>query len=255
MVALVRTGIDGLDEILDGGFVKNAAVLVSGNPGTGKSILGMQFLYNGVTEFDQKGVYLSFEEDERAIGITAESIGLEDWDSSVEDEQIQIFDKQLLLRDTDFTDTLERLAETLEDGEYDRLVMDSLSMFETFFDTEEKKRRHLLQFTDILKNHGVTSLLINEQGALFPDTDIGLENYLTDGNIYLIQTPTSSGVNRYIWVAKMRAKDITTDIFPMEIGQGGISVHDNAAGFSMMQGETGGGGGGGGGFGSGSLGQ
>jgi KaiC/GvpD/RAD55 family RecA-like ATPase len=238
MVDEVPTGVDGLDEILNGGFVKNAAVLVSGNPGTGKSILGMQFLYNGIQEFDENGVYLSFEEDERALGITAESIGLAEWAEYVEDERITIFDKQVLLRDTDFTDTLDRLADTLENGDYDRLVMDSLSMFETFFESDDKKRRYLLQFTDILKDYGVTSLLVNEQGALFPDTNIGLENYLTDGNIYLIQTPTSSGVNRYIWVAKMRATDVTTDIFPMDIGEGGISVHDNAAGFSMMQGET-----------------
>ncbi len=239
MVDQLRTGVDGLDEILDGGFVKNAAVLVSGNPGTGKSILGMQFLYNGVREFDENGVYLSFEEDERALGITAESVGLERWEEYVEDGRIMIFDKQLLLRDTDFTDTLDRLAETLKQGEYDRLVMDSLSMFETFFDSEDKKRRYLLQFTDILKDFGVTSMLINEQGALFPDTDIGLENYLTDGNIYMIQTPTKKGVNRYVWVAKMRATDVTTDIFPMDIGEGGISIHDNAAGFSMMQGGPG----------------
>jgi KaiC/GvpD/RAD55 family RecA-like ATPase len=242
MVEQVRTGVDGLDEILDGGFVKNAAVLVSGNPGTGKSILGMQFLYNGVREFEENGVYLSFEEDARALGITAESIGLDEWDTYVEDDLVKVFDKQILLRDTDFTDTLDRLAETLAEGEYDRLVMDSLSMFETFFDSDDKKRRYLLQFTDILKDFGVTSILINEQGALFPDTDIGLENYLTDGNIYMIQTPTNSGVNRYVWVAKMRATDVTTDIFPMDIGEGGISVHDNAAGFSMMQGDSGSGG-------------
>jgi KaiC/GvpD/RAD55 family RecA-like ATPase len=239
MVDQLRTGVDGLDEILDGGFIKNAAVLVSGNPGTGKSILGMQFLYNGVREFDESGVYLSFEEDERALGITAESIGLERWDEYTDDGRIKIFDKQLLLRDAEFTDTLDRLAETLDDGEYDRLVMDSLSMFETFFSSEDKKRRHLLQFTDILKDFGVTSMLINEQGALFPDTDIGLENYLTDGNIYLIQTPTNEGVNRYVWVAKMRATDVTTDIFPMDIGEGGISIYNNAAGFSMMQGGPG----------------
>ncbi|MFB6360830.1 MAG: RAD55 family ATPase [Halobacteriales archaeon] len=242
MVEQVQTGIEGLDQILNGGFVKNAAVLVSGNPGTGKSILGMQFLYNGVEQFDENGLYLSFEEDENALAIAADSIGFENWAEHVEDERIEVFDKQVLLRDTDFTETLDRIAETLESGQYQRLVMDSLSMFETFFGSETKKRRYLLQFTDILKNYGVTSLLINEQGALFPDTDIGLENYLTDGNIYLIQTPTNSGVNRYIWVAKMRANDVTTDIFPMDIDEGGIIIHDSAAGFSMLQGNTSGGG-------------
>jgi len=75
---------------------------------------------------------------------------------------------------------------------------------------------------------------LEEQGTVFPETDIGLENFLTDGNIFLLQTPTDSGVNRYVWVAKMRKQNIDTDIFPMELGQGGMKVHQNASAFSMM---------------------
>jgi KaiC/GvpD/RAD55 family RecA-like ATPase len=107
-------------------------------------------------------------------------------------------------------------------------------MFELFFDDEMEKRTYLLKFTDILRENGLTSLITNEQGATFPDTDIGLANYLTDGNIYLIQTPTDSGVSRYVWVAKMRKQNIETDIFPMEIDWGGIQVHPSASAFSMM---------------------
>jgi KaiC/GvpD/RAD55 family RecA-like ATPase len=73
---------------------------------------------------------------------------------------------------------------------------------------------------------------------VFPETEIGLENFLTDGNIYFIQTPTDDGVNRYVWVAKMRKKNIDTDIFPMEISDGGITVYDKASGFSMMGGDS-----------------
>jgi KaiC/GvpD/RAD55 family RecA-like ATPase len=107
-------------------------------------------------------------------------------------------------------------------------------MFELFFETEREKRTYLLKFTDILRENELTTLMTNEQGAVFPDTEIGLENYLTDGNIYLIQTPTDSGVNRYLWVAKMRKQNIETDIYPMEIDWGGINVHENASAFSMM---------------------
>ncbi|MCH7661555.1 MAG: hypothetical protein IH933_13580 [Euryarchaeota archaeon] len=81
---------------------------------------------------------------------------------------------------------------------------------------------------------GLTTLFIAEQGSRFPDAELGLENFLTDGNIYLIQTPTESGVNRYIWVAKMRKQPIETDIFPIDIETGGLTVHDRASGFSLM---------------------
>jgi len=235
----VRTGIEGVDSILNGGLVKHSTVLLSGSPGTGKSLFGSQYLYNGAVEFDEKGLYLSFEENEEDIRQAAHSIGFDRWGELVDDETIKVFDKQVLLREDDFSSTLDTLLEDLEASEYERLVMDSLTMFQLFFDNEAEKRRYLLQFIDILKKNGFTSLLIAEQAAVFPETEVDLENYLTDGNIYLFQTPTESGVNRYIWIAKMRKADINNDIFPMGIGDGGITVHEQAAGFSMMEASAG----------------
>ncbi|WP_280537800.1 ATPase domain-containing protein [Halopenitus sp. POP-27] len=235
MPHLVSTGVDGLDSILGGGITERSTVLVSGNPGTGKSIFGIQYLYTGVTEHGDRGVYVSFEENEEDIREAAESVGFEEFGDLVDDGEIVILDKREMLRIEDFTETIDRLLETVAEGEFDRLVLDSLSMFQLFFEDEHEKRTSLLKFSDILKESGLTSLLINEQGAVFPDTEIGLENFLTDGNVYLIQTPTESGVNRYVWVAKMRKQDIDTDIFPLEIGPGGLTVHDQAGGFAMME--------------------
>jgi len=234
MIELTKTGIDGLDEILNGGIVKNSTTLVSGNPGAGKSILCLQFIYNGVEQFDEKGIYLTFEEDEEDLREAAESIGFDKWGEYVDNGDIKVYDKKVLLRENDFSSSLELLLDDFEDNDYDRVVLDSLAMFELFFENEQEKRTYLLKFTDILSQNDLTTLMTNEQGAVFPDTEIGLENYLTDGNIYLIQTPTESGVNRYVWVAKMRKQDIETDIFPMEISHGGIRVHQNASAFSMM---------------------
>jgi KaiC/GvpD/RAD55 family RecA-like ATPase len=232
---LVQTGIQGVDSILSGGLVENATVLISGNPGTGKSIFGIEFVYNGAREFDEKGIYLSFEENEADIRDAAHSIGFDEWGALVDSGAIKVFDKQVLLRENDFSSTLDTLLADLEDSEYERLVMDSLTMFQLFFETETEQRRYLLQFSDILKENDFTSLLIAEQGAQFPETDVSLENFLTDGNVYLYQTPTESGVNRYIWIAKMRKTDIRNDIFPMDLDTGGITVHEQAAGFSMME--------------------
>jgi KaiC/GvpD/RAD55 family RecA-like ATPase len=237
MIELTRTGIDGLDEILNGGVVTNSTTLVSGNPGSGKSILGLQYIYNGVELFDERGIYLSFEENEEDLRQAAHSLGFENWDKHVENGDIQVYDKQVLLRENDFSSSLELLLSDLGDEDCDRLVLDSLTMFQLFFDDEQEERTYLLKFIDILSDNGLTTIMTNEQGTMFPDTDIGLENFLTDGNIFLLQTPTDAGVNRYVWVAKMRKKDIDTDIFPMEISDGGITVHPNASAFSLMGGE------------------
>jgi KaiC/GvpD/RAD55 family RecA-like ATPase len=234
MVELTKTGIDGLDEILNGGIVRNSTTLVSGNPGAGKTILGLQYIYNGVRLYDERGIFLSFEENAEDLRVAAESIGLDDWGQYVEEGDIKVYDKQELLRENDFSSSLDLLLSDLDNESYERLVLDSLTMFQLFFDNEREQRTYLLKFTDILSENDLTTLMTNEQGNLFPETDVGLENFLTDGNIFLLQTPTESGVNRYLWVAKMRKQNINTDIFPMEIGQGGLTVHKNASAFSMM---------------------
>src|SRR6056297_2928532 len=237
MIQLTKTGIDGLDDILNGGIVKDSTTLISGNPGAGKSILCLQYIYNGVELFDEKGIYLSFEENESDLRQAAESIGFENWQQHVDEGTIKVYDKQALLRENDFSAALELLLDDLDDEQYERLVLDSLTMFQLFFENEREKRTYLLKFTDILRENDLTTLMTNEQGTVFPETDIGLENFLTDGNIFLLQTPTDSGVNRYVWVAKMRKQNIDTDIFPMEISEGGITVHRNASAFSMMNAE------------------
>ena len=239
MVELTETGIDDLDRILGGGLVRNSTTLVSGNPGTGKSILGLQFVYNGVTEFDERGIYLTFEEDASDLRQAAESLGFDRWAELVADGEILVHDKRELLQENDLSATVDLLLEDLEADDYDRLVLDSLTMFQLFFEDQQEKRTYLLKFSDILQDNGLTSLFVNEQGGMFPETEVGLENFLTEGNIYLIQAPTEGGVNRYVWVAKMRKRDIETDIFPMEIGEGGITVHETAAGFSTIGEESG----------------
>jgi KaiC/GvpD/RAD55 family RecA-like ATPase len=234
MVELTKTGIDGLDEILNGGIVSHSTTLLSGPPGAGKSILGLQYIYNGIEQFDEPGVYLSFEEDTTDLREAAESLGFDNWQHHVDAGDIKIYDKQVLLREHDFNASLEILLEELDNNDYRRLVLDSLSMFGLFFDEERERRTYLLKFLDILGENGLTSLMTTEQEAGYPEKDINMENFLTDGNIYLLQTPTESGVNRYIWVAKMRKKNVQTDIFPMEIDTGGITVYENASAFSML---------------------
>lgn len=233
MADYATTGVRGLDELLNGGIRRGSTVLVSGAPGTGKSILGTQYLYHGATERDESGVYLSFEESEADVRATAEGLGFDEWSDLVADGDVVVYDKRELLRDEGFTATVDRLLADLDDGEFDRLVLDSLTMFELFFETEKEKRTYLLKFSDILKQYGLTSLLINEQAGTPPDVDVGLENFLTDGNIYVMQTPTDAGVNRHAWVAKMRRQNVDTDIYPMDIATGGITVHDSAGGFSF----------------------
>ena len=75
----VKTGIAELDEMLHGGFLPRTANLVEGAPGTGNSTLGMQFIYNGIAQYDEPGLILSFEEFPQQYYRDAASFG---WDFS-----------------------------------------------------------------------------------------------------------------------------------------------------------------------------
>ena len=73
----VKTGIAELDQMLSGGFLPQSANLIEGAPGTGKTTLGMQFIYNGITAYDEPGLILTFEEFPQQYYQDAASFG---WD-------------------------------------------------------------------------------------------------------------------------------------------------------------------------------
>ena len=66
-VRRIRTGIKGFDKLIQGGFPEASTILLTGSPGTGKTIFGLQFLYNGAARFRDKGLYVTFEQTERAL--------------------------------------------------------------------------------------------------------------------------------------------------------------------------------------------
>lgn len=236
MVEVVPTGIAGLDELLEGGIPSRSTVLVSGQPGTGKTLFGMQFLYHGAADLGEAGIMISYEETREDIREAAEAIGLDDWATHVEAGDIVIHDKRDMLADQGFTATIDRLLETIDARPIDRLILDSVSMFGLLFDEERDRREYLLKFSDILKGKVLTALLIAEESGGITDVDVGLENYLTDGNIRFIQTPTQRGVNRYVWITKMRRSPADNDIYPMEIDSSGLNIHTGASEYSLLDG-------------------
>ena len=73
----VKTGIKGLDELIGGGLPKNSSILLSGEAGTGKTIFSLQFIYSGAKDFDEAGIYVTFEEKPEELRKEASQFG---WD-------------------------------------------------------------------------------------------------------------------------------------------------------------------------------
>ncbi|MEM5853548.1 MAG: ATPase domain-containing protein [Candidatus Aenigmatarchaeota archaeon] len=215
------TGIKGLDVLLKGGFPKWSTILISGTPGTGKTILSIQFLVNGVLMYKEKGIYISLEEDVKRIKrymFTTFGWPLEKLEKKGE----------LLLIKSDIYDfeIFKNLIETnVEKIEAERIVIDPLTVISLFFEKPLEIRRSLLELDKLLKKLNCTTLLTCE----IPEgtnaiSSFGIEEFTCDGIILLSYFPGLSP--RGITIRKMRATNHATEIYPFEIkARKGIVVY------------------------------
>jgi KaiC/GvpD/RAD55 family RecA-like ATPase len=216
----INSGINGLDELVRGGFPKWSTILVSGAPGTGKTIFSLQFLVNGVIQSEEKGVYISLEEDVGRIKRYIYSTfgwPLEELEK----------EKKLLLVKSDIYDfeNFKTLIETnVEKISAERIVIDPLTVISLFFERPIEIRRSLLDLDRLLKRLNCTTLLTCE----IPEgsnsiSSFGIEEFTCDGIVLLSY---SLGFPRGITIRKMRATDHNINMHPFEIRSGeGIIVH------------------------------
>lgn len=231
-IRYVKTGIHGVDEMLKGGIYPGSAVLVSGPPGSGKSIFAMQFIYMGAKEFGEKGLLISMEETVESLSGYAESIGLEGWDALVEKKDITVISAEHFLRG-DLAASLEGMMEAVQSAGAKRMVIDSMNIFKFYFPEDLDRRAYLLKFLNILKRKGITSMLVYEVLEAFPRMPLTEESYLSDGNISLFMSRLGNMVERCFWVTKMRRQDFVMNIVPMSVGKGGVQVYPDAIPYSL----------------------
>ncbi len=216
----VKTGIPGLDELIEGGIPRGFTVLVSGGPGTGKTILSLQFLVRGATKYGEKGVYVSLEEYPENL-IKYVSITFK-WPL-----RDLIKEKKLSMVRSDIYDfeKFKAMIETeVEKIKAERLVIDPITVMSLFFERPLEMRRSLLDLDRLLKKLNCTTLVtceIPEGSASI--SSFGIEEFTSDGIIVLYFLPKS--FPRAIRVRKMRATNIDTNIHPFEIKRDGIVVY------------------------------
>src|SRR3989338_855073 len=154
----ISTGIQGLDEVMEGGFRQGSTILLGGGAGSGKSVLCMQFLVEGITEHDEAGIYLSFEEQEDKLIKNFEKFN---WNirGMIEKRKLAILYYS--------PEQVEKVLETgggivrdlIESMNAKRLVIDSLAAFTLLFESEMEKRKSVLKLIDTSSKWGVTTLV------------------------------------------------------------------------------------------------
>lgn len=220
-----KTGIAGLDDMLGGGFLSQSANLVEGAPGTGKSTLGMQFIYNGITQFDQPGLILTFEEFAQQYYDDAVNFG---WDLRALEKanKLRVVMTSPEVSYADLSSTDGRIVTTLKEIRAKRVLVDSLSHFDRLSDDPVTRRGILYGFINSLKREGLTSLLTRESTALIgeiegPDEDVA---FVADSYVLLRYVEIESAIRKALLVLKLRGSDHAKDIRQYEITRSGIEV-------------------------------
>jgi circadian clock protein KaiC len=222
----VKTGTPGLDDMLMGGFLPQTANLVEGAPGTGKSTLGMQFVYHGIVAYGEPGLILTFEEFPQQYYRDAASFG---WDFRQLEREGQL---RVVMTSPEVGRAgleqvggiIERLVRQIGAK---RILVDSLSHFERISDEPSNLRRVAYGFVNGLKREGLTAVLTRESQALLGDAD-GSDDafaFMVDSYTLLRYVEIESAVDRALLVLKMRGSDHDKGIRQYEITSRGLEVH------------------------------
>lgn len=227
----VKTGIAGLDEMLYGGFLPLTANVVEGAPGTGKTTLGMQFIYSGIVQYNEPGIILTFEEFPQQYYRDAASFG---WDfRALEAEgklRVIMTSPEVTRRDLEsMGGIIESMAEEIGAK---RILVDSLSHFERLTRDPIELRSLQYSFINALKREGLTAVITHESPTLFGQTTEGDMNlaFVADSYILLRYVEIDSAVHKALLVLKLRGSDHAKDIRRFEITPHGIEVQSKFEG-------------------------
>jgi circadian clock protein KaiC len=222
------TGIKGLDEITYGGIPSGRPTLVCGSAGCGKTLLAMEFLVRGATEFDEPGVFVSFEETEKELATNVSSLGF-DLNELVSGGKI-ILDHVYLERseieetgEYDLEGLFIRLGHAIDTIGAKRVVLDTIESLFSGFQNPMLLRSELRRLFRWLKEKKVTAIITGERGD-GTLTRQGLEEYVSDCVIVLDHRVTDQTSTRRLRIVKYRGSVHGTNEYPFLIDEKGFSV-------------------------------
>jgi circadian clock protein KaiC len=222
----VPTGNPGVDQILLGGLPQNRTTLISGGPGCGKSILGLEFLVRGALA-GEAGVLVAFEERPDAIRANALTLG---WDLASLERKKRLalidghIDYEMIMAGTfDLRGLLAIIAGSAKQIKARRLVLDALDVLLRYFNDSGREREQLFFLNDWLAENNFTSVLTVKRGAN-NETNGHYEflDYLADCVIHLDQRVTEQVTTRRLRVVKYRGSNYGRNEYPFITAPGGL---------------------------------
>jgi circadian clock protein KaiC len=223
------TGIEGLDEITGGGLPSGRPTLVCGTAGCGKSMLAMEFLVRGATQFGEPGVFMMFEENAAELTSNVRSLGF-DLDKLVTQKKIVLDHVHIDRSEIEETGEYDleglfiRLGHAIDSIGAKRVVLDTLEALFSGIPNHTVLRAELRRLFRWLKDRGVTAIITGEKGEGNVLTRHGLEEYVADCVIVLDQRIREQISTRRLRVLKYRGTAHGMNEYPFLIGANGFSV-------------------------------
>lgn len=222
------TGIQGLDEITGGGFPAGRPTLVCGSAGAGKTLLAVEFLIRGATDYNEPGVFMAFEETAADLTQNVRSLGF-DLDVLAEEKKLAIDFVRVERSEIDETGDYDleglfiRLGSAIDSIGAKRVVLDTIENLFSGLQNEGILRAELRRLFRWLKDRGVTAVITAERGeGAF--TRHGLEEYVSDCVILLDHRVTEQVSTRRLRIVKYRGTAHGTNEYPFLIDEDGFSV-------------------------------
>ncbi|MEM2918424.1 MAG: ATPase domain-containing protein [Candidatus Altiarchaeota archaeon] len=218
----VKTGIRGLDSIINGGIPKNNIVLVSGAAGTGKTLFGLEYIYRGAREFNENGLYVSLEETPERLVQSAKNLCFLDIDDLIRAKKINIIKSEVYDLDT----LTNKIEDSIEEINAKRVVIDSISVLSAFTENQLLVRRTILDISQMLREHDCTSVFTGTMKKVNDGSELGVttEEYVADGVIALFHKLVGTSFQRSLAIIKMRETAHSEKLHPLKITCDGLIV-------------------------------
>lgn len=208
----IKSGVQNLDRLLGGGIPQRELVLVEGEPGCGKSNLGLEFLYRGA-QMGEHGLYVSFQDTEPEVLRTTTF----DWEFErmVEQDAINItkFDPYR------YEQIADMIRSTVKENNASRVVLDPITDLDLYIDSRKDQRKNLLDIKKELGDLGCTTILVAER-----EEATELEEEVADGILQLELVRSKGEVERHIYVKKLKGSDFNHKVHNYVINSDGIKI-------------------------------
>lgn len=245
MAEKIKSGIQGFDDLVGGGVPARRVILVVGGPGTGKTIFGAQFLHSGIKDYNENGVFVSFDEGKSHFYSEMQQFGW-DFKKAEENRKFAFLDatrvprvamlkeklykeesKSLQGKQLSINQLIEELQGKIQTVGAKRVLVDTFAALFYRFPDPIERRTAVVDLIESLANLPVTSIITTELTHLGLERSALIEEYLVHG-VIMMQTLFSGGTTtRAIEVEKMRGAKVNPNLVPYTIDKNGIEIYPN----------------------------